>query len=323
MLINDPWNIYNRVYKLHIDAYSRQKHYLWMTHLVFIDAQLTLTSVYLLWSLTQPLTLLKNNSWGFFFTRTNLWIKWMWLCLRPDSNVSTASQTFDGGLPEFLCCFRPHYLFFFPQYSQSPPSSTSWCVTWPPAQKLSANMHAGGLSESQFFFFFTRCSLCSQFQARRRLAARGSRLSDRFQARRGNLPFCLWGFFSGPFLPFSIVLGAASPGEASSNGEDYIAAVAEPSARPGQGSGLRAQGCLPVAPPGVDRAVFSLYFLKKGLLCATFWPRLLHLAPVQPAPTARVATKKETLFSTCFGDFPLLQIRNANYVLSRQREAGQ
>lgn len=293
-----------------------------MTHLVFIDAQLTLTSVYLLWSLTKPLTLLKNNSWGFFFTRKNLWIKWMWLCLRPDSNVSTASQTFDCGLPEFLCCFRPHYLFFF--------LNTLSLLLHPHLGASRDHRHKSFLPICMLavylnrdFFFFTRCSLCSQFQARRRLAARGSRLSDRFQARRGNLPFCLWGFFSGPFLPFSIVLGAASPGEASSNGEDYIAAVAEPSARPGQGSGLRAQGCLPVAPPGVDRAVFSLYFLRKGLLCATVWPRLLHLAPVQPAPTARVATKKETLFSTCFGDFPLLQIRNANYVLSRQREAGQ
>lgn len=31
-----------------------------------------------------------------------------------------------------------------------------------------------------------------------------------------------------PFLPFSIVPGTASPGKASSNGEDYSAAITEP-----------------------------------------------------------------------------------------------
>lgn len=59
-----------------------------------------------------------------------------------------------------------------------------------------------------------------------------------FKPRGRTYAFASEAFFSGPFLPFSIVLGAASPGEASSNGEDYIAAIIEPSALPGHSSGL-------------------------------------------------------------------------------------
>lgn len=50
-------------------------------------------------------------------------------------------------------------------------------------------------------------------------------------------------FFSDPFVPSSIVLGAASPGKASSNGEDYIGTI---TARVLPQT--TAQGSLPVAP---------------------------------------------------------------------------
>lgn len=205
---------------------------------------------------------------------------------------------------EFLCCFHPILLFSW--YSQSPPSSTYWVRHVTPAQKLSANMHAGGLSESQENFHEAQFVFAISSSTETQLAPAAvsqpqPRISDRFQAKRENLPFCLWGFFSGPFLPFSIVLGAASPGEASSNGEDYIAAIIEPSALPGHSLGL--PSCCTFrggAGPSVNsRLFFSSLFLKEGLLCATFWPSLLHLAPLQLVLTTRVAQekKKRSLFS--------------------------
>lgn len=124
-----------------------------------------------------------------------------------------------------------------------------------------------------------RHSLYSQFQARRRRSSRLPRFHSRshgyqiaFKPRGRTFAFASEAFFSGPFLPFSIVLGAASPGEASSNGEDYIAAIIEPSALPGHSSGL--PSCCTFrggAGPSVNsRLFFSSPFSKEGLLCATF-----------------------------------------------------
>lgn len=78
--------------------------------------------------------------------------------------------------------------------------------------------------------------------------------------------------FSEPFLPFSIVLGAASPGKASSNGEDYIATIIEPecSLRPQ----LRATFLLHL-PGGSKASVNSRMFSERRITLPYICPSLL------------------------------------------------
>lgn len=66
-----------------------------------------------------------------------------------------------------------------------------------------------------------------------------------------------------PFLPFSIVPGTASPGKASSNGEDYSAAITEPECS------LRPELRAAIIPhlPGVERLLCNL---QGGLLPSIF-----------------------------------------------------
>lgn len=265
-----------------------------------------------------------------FFPNVSLWLikhcmKLLGLCLHPENNFSicqccdklTIWQQFLNLTPFWISLLFPSNIAFFFWNSQSPPSSTHWVRHVTPAQKLSANMHAGGLSESQENFheaqFVFAISSSTETQLTPAAVSQPQpRISDCFQAKRENLPFCLWGFFSGPFLPFSIVLGAASPGEASSNGEDYIAAIIEPSALPGHSSGL--PSCCTFrggAGPSVNSRLFftSLFWRKDYFvlhfdrpsftspLCSSFWPPVWHkkkkkrrslfsrrVAEISPAP---------------------------------------
>lgn len=86
------------------------------------------------------------------------------------------------------------------------------------------------------------------------------------------LPFTI--FFLPRFLPSGIVLGAASPGKASSNGEDYIATIIEPecSLRPQ----LRTTFLLHLPGPRLTQECF----LRDGLLCCT----LVQLSFLTPSP---------------------------------------
>lgn len=133
--------------------------------------------------------------------------------------------------------------------------------------------------------------------------------------------FCLWGFFSGPFLPFSIVLGAASPGEASSNGGGYIATITAPacSFRPQ----LRATFLLHL--PGrsgtsvkLKDVLFLGFFWKKDYSGAIIAPSLLRLT-LCSSPRWPPMWQKRSPRSRRVAEISELQIRNANYVLSRQR----
>lgn len=126
------------------------------------------------------------------------------------------------------------------------------------------------------------------------------------------LPFRL--FFQ-PFLPSSIVLGAASRGKASSNGEDYVATIIEPECplRPQ----LRAAFLLHL-PEGSRASVNTRMFSER-------WITLLYTSPsLLPCTLSSCLDwpPEWCIAPPCCGPVPeisLPQIRNANYVLSRRR----
>lgn len=234
---------------------------------------------------------------------------------------------------EFLCCFHPILLFFFVETLSLLFHPHTGYVMWRQHKSFPPNMHAGGLSESQENFHEAQFVFAISSSTETQLAPAAvsqpqPRISDCFQAKRENLPFCLWGFFSGPFLPFSIVLGAASPGEASSNGEDYIAAIIEPSALPGHSS--RLPSCCTFrggAGPSVNsRLFFSSLFWRKDYfvlhfdrpsftspLCSLFWPPVWH--------KKKKKKKKKSLFSTCCRDFPCSRLEMP--IMSYQDRGGR
>lgn len=128
-----------------------------------------------------------------------------------------------------------------------------------------------------------------------------SAVNDRGSA----LPSLLFCFpaFEAPlraFLPFSIVPGTASPGKASSNGEDYSATITEPEWP--LGPALRA----PLI-PHLPRAERLLRNLQGGL------PPAPVVHPCFASPPPRTVARHSPV-----PEISGFQIRNANYVLSRR-----
>lgn len=126
------------------------------------------------------------------------------------------------------------------------------------------------------------------------------------------LPFRV---FSESFLPSSIVLGAASPGRASSNGEDYIATIIEPecSLRPQ----LRATFLLHLA-GGSSASVNTRMFSERRITLLYIGPSLLPLSLSSSSDWPPV-WRTTQLHCGPVPEISSLQIRNANYVLSRRR----
>lgn len=123
------------------------------------------------------------------------------------------------------------------------------------------------------------------------------------------LPFIV---LSESFLPSNIVLGAVSPGQASATGEDYMATIIEPehSLRPQ----LRANILLHL--PGGSRVS-----VNRGMFPER-WITLLYIAPsLLPHSLSSSSDWPPTQLWTCepVPEISLLQIRNANYVLSSPR----